>query len=121
MLGDFVLYADDTNIFVTGDSTEKVYENANYVLREVYDYMFANQLHINLAKCSYMHFRPYHNKTERLTCARTREYGKEPVLKILDHKLKKVDKVKFLGVIIDDQLNWEAQVDHLVTKLNLKA
>ena len=121
MLGDFVLYADDTNIFVTGDSTEKVYENANYVLREVYDYMCANQLHINLSKCSYMHFRPYHNKTERLTCARTREYGKEPVLKILDHKLKKVDKVKFLGVIIDDQLNWEAQVDHLVTKLNLKA
>ena len=80
--------------------------------------MLDNQLHINLTKCSYMHFRPQHSIKERLTCARTREYGTEPVLKIRDKKLKKVDRVKFLGVIIDDKLNWDAQIDHLVTKLN---
>ena len=32
-------------------------------------------------------------------------------------KLKKVDNVKFLGVVIDDELNWEAQIKHLQTKL----
>ena len=30
---------------------------------------------------------------------------------------KKVDKVKFLGIIIDDKLNWEPHVDHLAQKL----
>ena len=77
--------------------------------------MVDNLLHINLSKCSYIHFRPHMNKNERLTCARTRKFGSEPVLKIGDHKLKKVDKVKFLGVIIDDKLNWEAQIDNIVT------
>ena len=66
-----------------------------------------------------MHFRPNLNISERLTCARSRPYGSEPVLKINGHKVKKVDKVKFLGVIIDDKLNWEAHIEHLKDKLNL--
>ena len=53
-----------------------------------------------------------------MTCARTRQYGTENVLKIADYKLKKVDRVKFLGVIIDDKLNWEPQIEHLAEKLN---
>ena len=27
-------------------------------------------------------------------------------------KVKKVDKIKFLGVIIDDQLSWNDQIEH---------
>ena len=117
-MGHFVLFADDTNIFIVGKTKEEAYKNANIVLSDVYKYMFSNQLHINFSKCTYMHFRPQHNNVERLTCARTRAYGKEPSLRILNHKLKKVDKVKFLGVIIDDKLSWEPQVNHVLTKLN---
>ena len=41
------------------------------------------------------------------------------IVKILgSEKLKKVDKVKFLGVIIDENLNWESHIDHLTQKLN---
>ena len=81
--------------------------------------MLCNQLHINLSKCTYMHFLHRYNHEERLSCARTREYNtnSELTLKICDSKLKKVDKVKFLGVIIDDKLSWEAQIDYLETKL----
>ena len=96
--GNFVLFADDTNIFVVGKTIKEVYENTNSVLNEVHQYMVANELHINLSKCSYMHFRPQHSNIERLTCARTREYGTEPVLKLCNKKLKKVDKVKFRGI-----------------------
>ena len=81
--------------------------------------MFRNFLRINLDKSVYMHFRPNLNNSERLTCARSRPYGSEAVLKINGHKLKKVDKVKFLGVIIDDKLNWEAHIEHLKAKLYL--
>ena len=33
-------------------------------------------------------------------------------------KLKKTDKVRFLGIIIDDQLNWEHHIEYLQEKLN---
>ena len=71
-----------------------------------------------MSKSVYMHFRPSLNQSERLTCARTRIYGTENSKKIASHKLKKVDKVKFLGVIIDENLNWESHVEYLTEKLN---
>ena len=44
VLGHFVLFADDTNIFVVGKDEEEVYSNANIILGEVYEYMNKNQL-----------------------------------------------------------------------------
>ena len=81
--------------------------------------MVQNLLHVNLDKSVYMHFRPCYNASERLTCARTRPYGSESIVKIAEHKLKKVDKVRFLGVTIDDKLSWEPHIEDLVKKLNL--
>ena len=117
-LGHFVLFADDTNIFVSGKNENEAYRNANKVLNDVYKYMLMNQLHINMEKSVHMHFRPNLNASERQTCARTREYKNENFLKLGSQKLKKVNKVKFLGVIIDENLNWEGHVEHLTQKLN---
>ena len=113
-LGHFVLFADDTNIFVVGKNEDEVYENANTVLGEVYEYMIMNQLHINKTKSVYMHFRP----TRYFSCARIREYGSEKFVKLAEQALTRVDKVKFLGVMIDDKLTWEPQIEHLKDKLN---
>ena len=55
-IGKFVLYADDTYIFVSGASETEAYEKAQLVLYAIYDYMYANQLHINVEKSCYMHF-----------------------------------------------------------------
>ena len=112
--GHFVLFADDTNIFVVGKTEEEVYHKANHVLSSVHDYMIKNQLHINMTKSVYMHFRPGRYSS----CARTRPLGSEKHIKLADHTLLKVEKVKFLGVIIDDELTWEYQIDHLREKLN---
>ena len=92
-LGHFVMFADDTNIFVCGDDEKRAYENANIVLNKVNNYMALNLLHINLDKSVYMHFRPCYNASERLACTRTRQYGSESIIRIAEYKLKKVDKV----------------------------
>ena len=65
---DFILFADDTNIFVIGENEHDVYLNAQKVLNNIYDYMYCNQLHINFTKSVYIHFRPYLNHEERQTC-----------------------------------------------------
>ena len=76
--------------------------------------MFSNQLHINLTKSVYMHLRPYLNQNDRQTCARCRI---EKNLKLGNFTMKKVKEVKFLGVIIDDELSWGPQINYLREKL----
>ena len=106
---DFVLFADDTNIFVIGKNENYVYLSAQKMLDGLYGYMYNNQLHINLTESAYMHFRPHFNQT----CARTRI---DKSLKLANYKLKRATKVKFLVVVIDDRLSWEPQIKQLKGK-----
>ena len=115
--GEFVLFADDTNIFVSGSTEQEAYAHANIVLGNVNEYMKANQLHINASKCCYIHFQPDLYRTKQ-TCARARPYDRECKLLLNKCQLKKVQSTKFLGVIIDEGLTWEAQIEHLEKKLN---
>ena len=118
--GSFVLFADDTNIFVEGESIEEAYQKGNFVLGKIEEYMIKNQLHINVDKSCFMEFCPK-LKSDTMTCARNRPYfTKSPSnsLSLSGRTLEKVQKVKFLGVFIDNKLNWNAQIDHLEAKLN---
>ena len=60
-LGKFILFVDDTNIFVADKCKTTVYETANSVLNLIYKYMKCNLLHINYKKCCFMHFSPNRN------------------------------------------------------------
>ena len=115
--GEFVIFADDTNIFISADSKLNAYNIANQVLKSVYLYMNANQLHINLSKCAHMYFKPTINNNERMSCARSQNYDINLKLSINGVKVKQVDRIRFLGVIIDDKLTWDAQIEHLENKL----
>ena len=52
----FILFADDTNIFVCAKSKLLVYLKANEILESVNKYMMANKLHINERKSYYVDF-----------------------------------------------------------------
>ena len=110
----FVLFADDTNIFITGNSELEAYEKANNVLKSVSTYMYLNKLHINKSKCCYIHFRP-DNRTNKVHGPQTET---ELHLKIEGDKIKKVSETKFLGIIIDEKLSWDGQIKDLRRKLN---
>ena len=49
--GEFIMFADDTNIFIADKDINYVYRKANKVLKCVCKYMKLNQLHINVGKC----------------------------------------------------------------------
>ena len=57
-LGIFVLFADDTNIFVEGSTEQEAYQKGNCLLKLVKEYMLLNKLHMNMSKCCYIHFKP---------------------------------------------------------------
>ncbi|KAL5271717.1 hypothetical protein ACHWQZ_G000054 [Mnemiopsis leidyi] len=72
-----------------------------------------------MTKCCFVHFQPKFTYDE--TCARTRPFtlGKDESRSIFinGQEIKKVSSTKFLGIIIDENLNWNAHRDHLVKKL----
>ena len=115
----FVLFADDTNIFISANNESEAYEIANKTLEDLQHYILSNQLHINISKCTYMHFRPDFNNEERQISARTlpHSYHLKHKLFIRGVNIYKVDKVRFLGIIIDDRLKWDAHISHLETRL----
>ena len=115
----FVLYADDTNIFISGPSKESTYLKANKVLEQVSKFMKCNLLHINMSKCCYMHFKPNFENDD--TCARVRPFANENdksrAIFINSINISKVSSTKFLGVIIDDQITWLHHIVYLRKKL----
>ena len=48
---NFILYADDTNIFVVEKTKEEAFSKANKALKNVHAYMKYKLLHINMEKC----------------------------------------------------------------------
>ena len=79
--------------------------------------MKTNQLHINLSKCAHMYLRPTLNNNDRMTCAKATTYHDRLTISVNGHKIKQVDTVKFLGVIIDENLSWDEHIRHLESKL----
>ena len=71
--------------------------------------MILNKLHVNMSKCCYMHFKP-----------NSASHDENPDLKleIDSFVIKQCTETRFLGVIFDDQLNWDAHIKHLKRKLN---
>ena len=100
-LGEFILFADDTNIFILDENEKTAYEKANKVLAGVNEYMKSNQLHINVGKSCYMYFKLTLDRVKQ-TCARIRCFGTNLNIKLNGTKLSKVKSTKFLGVVIDD-------------------
>ena len=106
----FVLYADDTNIFVFGKTQDEVVSKANDVLSLVSSYMMVNQLHINLAKSYFMNF-GCKNKSSKLNNNKIRLF-------LNNVEIKEVNEIKFLGVIIDKNLSWGPHLSYLSKKLS---
>ena len=108
-LGQFVLFADDTNIFVSDKCIKTVYNKANEVLKSVNQYMRCNLLHINIKKCCYMHFKPRGRNPDIIDDSNILVLGQTTI--------KRVNETKFLGVTIDDKLSWQPHIKQLNSKL----
>ena len=78
--------------------------------------MKSNQVHINVGKFCYMHFKPTLDRV-KLTCARILCFDINLNVKLNGTKLNKAKSNKVLGVVIDDPLSWEPQVEYLKVKL----
>ena len=125
----FVLYADDTNIFIAYDKLANASSIAQTVLSEVNNYMVSNLLHINLDKSCFMNF-PKSYKDMQTKTSKTEICNPEPNETAILHKMglklfigstsiKEVTEIRFLGVTFDTKLNWNAHITQVQKKLKI--
>ena len=109
---ELILFADDTNIFVKGKSKQEVYIEANMILKKLSIYTMLNKLHVNLEKSCFMYFTKTSSNDEN-----DNENDNIPPIMIGATEIKRVSEIKFLGVVIDEKLSWDAHVKSLTKKL----
>ena len=101
-----LLYADDTNMFVTGKNIENLIFLMNTELKKILIWLNANKLSLNVKKT---HFIIFSFSNKRIVNTNDIVIDNQPV--------SRVSHTKFLGVIIDEKLNWSEHVNNLKIKL----
>ena len=103
-----LLFADDTNTFLSGKDINALIRTMNEELSKLVGWMYANKLSLNIAKT---HFLIFNSKGKQKPLFNER-------LVINETELMQDNKTKFLGVIIDDKLSWGAHIQYIKSKIS---
>ena len=101
-----ILFADDTTIYASSSSLNQLYNFLNLDLDTTADWFKANKLSLNTSKTTYMIF----GNNETINYKYKLQLG--------DEVIKQENVVKFLGLFIDDKLQWKAHIKHCKAKLS---
>ena len=99
-----VQYADDTTILVKSKRDSQVTkEKAERAIGSIMKWFIANRLEINVNKTK---FAVFGKESKALVC-----------LKVCSQVILKSDVAKFLGLRIDDKLQWIADVNYIISRI----
>ena len=103
------MFADDTNISTQGTTEYEIQERLNADLENVHQWLVANKLTLNKQKTEYMII----GSRQRISNIIT-----DPKIELGESVIKRVNKSKTLGIIIDEHLSWNDQIQNVVTKVS---
>ena len=96
---DPIMFADDTNLFYTHSDKQKLFSTMNEELASIDQWFTSNKLSLNANKTKYSFFHKPSKKDDiplRL-----------PKLTVSNHVIERQEFIKFLGVLLDEKLNFE--------------
>ena len=92
------MFADDTNIFISGKEISLLKEEAEKIIDSFVKWFIANRLTLSIEKTSFSVFHQLRRSIPQ---------GCETI-QIGNDTISRVDKVKYLGVILDDTNTMES-------------
>ena len=104
-IAKFIMYADDANIFLTGENLNEVYNKLITLSDALVKWVDNNGLALNLKKTNYMIFSRQRNLNYR-------------DVTISGVTIERKTEARFLGVIIDDKLNWSYHISAMKMKMS---
>jgi hypothetical protein len=105
-LAEPILFADDTSVTISNRNFKDFSATSNLVLSRMIEWFAANKLILNLEKTNIMKF-----VTKNMPhCPLTIGY--------IDKYIEEVVNTKFLGMHLDNHLNWNNHIDQIIPKLS---
>ena len=103
------MFADDTNFFFERSNVNTLFKTVNDELIKINEWFSANKLSLNVGKTKFLLFHKSGKK-----CGIPSHL---PTLKINNHDIERVNTMKFLGVLLDDNLSWKEHIKYFENKI----
>ena len=102
-----ILLADDTTIYSSGCNIKELYRLVNEDIASLAEWFKVNKLSLNISKTHHVLFtKAKHTNTETFE------------LKLDDNIIHRVNFVKFLGLLLDEHLDWHEQINSCKSKMS---
>ena len=104
-----IMYADDTNLFLTHKDISYLFETANLQLERINQWFISNKLSLNVSKTKYSFFhKPSKRDDIPLLLSK---------LNINNSEIEQSECLKFLGVLLDENLCWKEHIKYIENKI----
>ena len=103
---NFFLFADDTNIYYESKNLTELEKTVNVELKKLSLWLNINRLALNIGKTNFVIFRANKPLTHNVTLIMNRK------------ALVQKDHVKYLGVLLDEHLTWNYQINNVSKKIS---
>ena len=106
---DRIIYADDTNLFLTHKDISYLFETENLQLEWINQWFISNKLSLNVSKTKYSFF---HKPSKRDDISLLL-----PNLNINNSEIQRSECLKFLGVLLDKNLCWKEHIKYIESRV----
>ena len=103
---NFFLFADDTNIYYESKNLKLLEKTVNDELKKLSLWLNLNRLALNIGKTNFVIFRANKPLSHNVTLIMNRK------------ALVQKDYVKYLGILLDEHLNWKHQINNVSKKIS---
>lgn len=103
-----ILFADDTTLIIKCKTKNEMQLTAKTEFDKIMTWLKNNNLNINLDKTKYIQFKTINSTNTEIDINYQNTTG----------VIENVNTTKFLGIQIDNYLNWKAQINGIVAKLD---
>ena len=107
---DPIMFADDTNLFYSGKNIHLLFNTVNNELPNISHWFNSNKLSLNADKTKFTLFHKVRQRDDIPLVL--------PTLKINNALNKRVDHIKFLGVLFDENLTWKNNINLIENKIS---
>ena len=116
--GKLFLFADDSVLINIHKSNENVEEQICKDMKKIINYLNDKKLILNVEKTNFMIIQQVGTKKDETEIIKIESNDLDSIKIKGSYSIKRVMKMKYLGLIIDDNMKWDAHINSVKSKIS---